>query len=161
MLVPRVEYLSSKILIGKSITMSFAANTTHELWHGFMSSRAEVPHVVGHELYSLQQYGVDFFRSFNPNTVFRKWAAVEVSAVSEIPEGMEHVTLEGGMYAVFDYKGDTKNAANTFQYIFGVWLPQSPYELDDRLHFEVLGEKYKNGDPNSEEEIWIPIREKN
>ncbi len=25
---------------------------------------------------------------------------------------------------------------------------------------EVLGEKYKNADPNSEEEIWIPIKRK-
>jgi AraC family transcriptional regulator len=29
--------------------------------------------------------------------------------------------------------------------------------LDDRPHFEVLGEKYKNNDPTSEKEIWIPI----
>jgi AraC family transcriptional regulator len=39
-------------------------------------------------------------------------------------------------------------------------LPNSAYELDDREHFELLGEKYKNNDPNSEEEIWIPIRPK-
>jgi len=32
--------------------------------------------------------------------------------------------------------------------------------LDDRPHFEVLGDKYKNADPDSEEEIWIPIRTK-
>jgi len=32
--------------------------------------------------------------------------------------------------------------------------------LDNRPHFEVLGEKYKNGDPESEEEIWIPVKEK-
>jgi hypothetical protein len=24
-----------------------------------------------------------------------------------------------------------------------------------------MGEKYKNDDPNSEEELWIPIKEKN
>lgn len=27
-------------------------------------------------------------------------------------------------------------------------------------HFEVLGEKYKDNDPTSEEEIWIPIKAK-
>jgi AraC family transcriptional regulator len=38
-------------------------------------------------------------------------------------------------------------------------LPLSKeYELDDRPHFEILGDKYKNNDPNSEEEIWIPIK---
>lgn len=45
-----------------------------------------------------------------------------------------------------------------FRNIFGVWLPASGYTLDRRPHFEVLGEKYKNADPNSEEEIWIPIK---
>lgn len=27
--------------------------------------------------------------------------------------------------------------------------------VDDRPHFEVLGGKYQNNSPNSEEEIWI------
>jgi predicted transcriptional regulator YdeE len=33
-------------------------------------------------------------------------------------------------------------------------------KIDNRPHFEVLGDKYKNNDPSSEEEIWIPIRKK-
>lgn len=32
------------------------------------------------------------------------------------------------------------------------------YEIDFRPHFEILGEKYKNNDPGSEEEVWIPVR---
>ena len=47
-----------------------------------------------------------------------------------------------------------------FQYIFSEWIPQSDYSVDDRPHFEVLGAKYKNNDPDSEEEIWIPIKKK-
>jgi AraC family transcriptional regulator len=39
-------------------------------------------------------------------------------------------------------------------------VPASNYDLDDRPHFEILGDKYKNGDPNSEEDIWIPIKPK-
>jgi AraC family transcriptional regulator len=34
------------------------------------------------------------------------------------------------------------------------------FEVDDRPHFEILGIRYRNNDPNSEEEIWIPIIEK-
>jgi len=67
--------------------------------------------------------------------------------------------LPGGLYAVFDYKGSS-NDPGIFQYIFGTWLPGSEYDIDDRPHFEVLGENYKTNDPNSEEEIWIPIRQK-
>jgi AraC family transcriptional regulator len=40
------------------------------------------------------------------------------------------------------------------------WLPSSDYVLDNRPHFEILGEKYKINDPESEEKIWIPVRKK-
>jgi len=72
---------------------------------------------------------------------------------------METLVLPGGLYAVFEYKGlSTDNSI--FQYILGTWLLNSDYDLDDRPHFEVLGDKYKNNDPTSEEEIWIPIKTK-
>ncbi|MFM9945765.1 MAG: GyrI-like domain-containing protein, partial [Bacteroidia bacterium] len=44
--------------------------------------------------------------------------------------------------------------------IYGTWIPNSEYNLDNRPHFEILGEKYKNNHPDSEEEIWIPIKPK-
>jgi AraC family transcriptional regulator len=70
---------------------------------------------------------------------------------------MELFTLKGGLYAVFDYKGPSDDKS-IFQYIYSTWVPKSKYKLDNRPHFEVLGEKYKNNDPESEEEIWIPIQ---
>jgi len=45
-------------------------------------------------------------------------------------------------------------------YIMSQWLPNSKYILDHRPHFELLGAKYKNNSPDSEEEVWIPIKEK-
>ena len=69
-------------------------------------------------------------------------------------------TLNPGSYAVFDYKG-LNTDTQIFIYIFKEWLPNSDYELDERPHFEILGNKYKNGNPESEEEIWIPIKQKN
>ena len=58
---------------------------------------------------------------------------------------------------MFLYKGLSTDPT-IFQYIFAEWLPKSDYLLDNRPHFEVLGEKAKLNDPNSEEEIWVPIR---
>jgi AraC family transcriptional regulator len=74
---------------------------------------------------------------------------------------METFTLKAGLYAVFLHKGAAVTATETFQHIFGIWLPKSEYILDNRPHFEILGEKYKNNDPSSEEEIWIPIKTNN
>ena len=155
---PRIEVLAEKKLIGKRITMSLSNNKTGELWRSFMLRRKEVTNNVGTELYSMQVYGHLYFDDFNPNNEFEKWATIEVTDFATIPDGMETITLAGGLYAVFLHKGAASTGPKTFKYIFGTWLPTSEYALDSRPHFEMLGEKYKNEDPGSEEEIWIPIK---
>jgi len=157
---PRIETLAEKKLVGKRMIMSFFDNKTGELWKSFMPRRKEIQNNIGIELYSMQIYAPLFFNNFNPNTAFEKWAAIEVTNFDTIPNEMETFTLTSGLYAVFQYKGAAGEAANTFQYILGTWLPNSEYTLDRRPHFEILGEKYKNNDPDSEEEIWIPIKPK-
>ncbi|GGD43712.1 hypothetical protein GCM10011514_04540 [Emticicia aquatilis] len=156
---PVINILAPKTLIGKKLEMSYMNNRTGELWCSFMPRRKEIHNQIGSELYSMQIYnGIFDFRNFNPNDTFTKWAAVEVSDFEQIPENMEHYTLKGGLYAVFTHKGPASAFMPTFQYIFEEWLPNSAYEVDDREHFELLGEKYKNESPDSEEEIWIPIK---
>lgn len=157
---PRIEMLSSKQLAGKRLTMSLSENRTMELWKSFMARRREIQHIKGADLYSLQVYPPSYFAHFDPATPFEKWALAEVSSTVDIPADMETFHLPAGLYAVFHHKGAAETATRTFGYIFHSWLPSSPYELDQRPHFEILGEKYRNGDPNSEEEIWIPIRSK-
>ena len=156
---PRIRTLAEKKLIGKQIQMSLADNKTFELWQSFMPRRKEIQNNIGTELYSMQVYDALYFDNFNPNATFEKWAAIEVSDFEIIPDEMETFTLTGGLYAVFFYKG-LNTDTEIFQYIFGTWLPNSEYTLDHRPHFELLGSNYKNNDPNSEEEIWIPIKEK-
>jgi AraC family transcriptional regulator len=73
---------------------------------------------------------------------------------------METYILANGLYAVFQYKGLSSGSAAFYQYIYSDWIPNSEYQIDNRPHFEVLGEKYKNNDPTSEEEVWIPIKVK-
>jgi AraC family transcriptional regulator len=158
MIIPHIETIAKKKLIGKSLTMSFSNNRTSELWQSFMSRRKEIQNAVGTDLFNIQIYeNLNPFEDFNPEVVFEKWASIEVTDFNSIPAGMEAFTLQEGLYAVFDYKG---NSPEIFQNIFQKWIPNSGYELAHRPHFEVLGEKYKNNDPDSEEEIWIPIQKK-
>lgn len=157
--LPRIEDLKAKKLIGKRLEMSFANNRTGELWKSFMPFRRLITNSVSSDLISMQVYSSTHFLNFDPNDAFEKWAAVEVSDLDTVPEGMEPFALAGGLYAVFHYKGSNTDP-QIFQYIFGTWLPKSDYVLDSRPHFEVLGEKYRNNDPESEEEIWIPIKKK-
>lgn len=156
-MIPRIEKLSEKKLIGIHLKMSLANNKTAELWRSFMPKRRDILNKVTNDLISLQVYKPTYFVDFKQTNEFEKWATVEVIDFSYIPTDMEAFTLAGGVYAVFDYKGlSTDNSI--FQYIFGTWLPNSEYDLDNRPHFEILGDNYKNNDPSSEEEIWIPIQ---
>ena len=153
---PRIEMLSKKKLVGKRIRMSLADNKTTELWKIFMPRREEVTNNLTTEMISLQVYNPSHFTNFKLTNEFEKWATVEVPDFGRVPNDMETFILEEGLYAVFEFNG-MSNDNSIFQYIFGTWLPNSSYLLDDRPHFEILGEKYKNNDPTSEEEIWIPI----
>lgn len=158
-MTPRIEYLKEKKLIGKRLTMSLANNKTGELWKRFMPRRKDITNNLTNDLISLAVYKSTHFADFKPTNEFERWATVEVANFDNVPNEMETFVLPSGLYAVFDYKGlNTDNSI--FQYILGTWLPNSEYVLDNRPHFEVLGDKYKNNDPNSEEEIWIPIKVK-
>ena len=158
-MTPRIETTVERKLVGKRTTMSLANNRTSDLWKDFMPRRKEIINVVTNGFISMTVYRSAHFIDFKPTNEFEKWAAVEVSNFETVPKGMETFVLQGGLYAVFDYKGSS-NDPTIFQYIFGTWLPNSKYIVDNRPHFEVLGEKYKNNDPTSEEEIWIPIKQK-
>lgn len=158
-MIPRIEQLKEKKLIGKKFTMNLVNNKTGELWKNFMPKRREITNNLSNDLISMQVYGPTHFVDFKLTNEFEKWATVEVSDFENVPSDLETFTLPGGLYAVFDYKGSSSDPS-IFQYILGTWLPGSDYLLDDRPHFEVLGDKYKNNDPTSEEEIWIPIKPK-
>lgn len=158
---PTIINLKEKKLIGCSCKMNFTDNKTVELWQSFMPRLKQIKNKISADLFSLQLYNEDYnFKQFNPTANFTKWAATEVSSFNDVPANMETLIIPQGLYAVFLHKGS--NADNsTFQYIFQTWLPTSQeYFLDARAHFEVLGDKYKNGDPSSEEEIWIPVKSK-
>lgn len=158
---PRIETIAEKKLVGKRIRMTLSDNKTFELWSGFMPWRKEIRNSITPDLFSMQIYDKTFdFRNFNTDAEFEKWAAMEVTDFDTVPEGMESFTLPAGIYAVFIHRGAASRGPETFRYIFGSWLPDSEFVLDDRPHFERLGEKYKHEDSSSEEEIWIPVRPK-
>lgn len=156
---PRIENLDEKKLIGLHMKMNLSENKTGQLWGQFAPRIKEIKNRTSEDKISMQIYPSSYFKQFNPTIEFEKWATTEVSNFEYIPEGMQSFSLKEGLYAVFDYKGSGSDNS-IFQYIFSKWLPNSNYEVDDRPHFEVLGSNYKNNDPDSEEEIWIPIRKK-
>lgn len=157
----RIEILPEKKLIGRSIQTSFAANRTTELWKSFMPIIKQLDLPVQPFLYSVEIYNDrSFFNNFDPSKTFEKWAAVEADVWSDPSDDLQTLILPTGLYAVFIHKGPASEGFNTYEFIFKNWLPQSGYILDNRPHFAWMGEKYKNNEPDSEEEIWIPVSQK-
>ncbi len=156
----RIETIKPKILVGMHMEMSLSNNKTSELWQKFMPRRGEVRNRLNSDFISMQVYDENQKNCFAPTTQFEKWAVVEVSAYKEIPNEMESYSLIGGRYAVFIHKGPVSSFPKTMQYIFGSWLPESEYELDNREHFEILPEGYNPIAPEATEEVWVPIKQK-
>lgn len=160
-MLPSIQTLPQTKLMGQKMTMSFAQDQTLELWQSFAPRKKEIKNIVNSDLYSVEIYpNTSFFQDFDPTREFEKWAAIAVSKVEQIPEGMETLTVPEGLYAVFPYKGKPSEIKDTFQYIYGQWFPNSDYEMDERPYFALMGAAYKGEHPESEEEFWVPIKKK-
>lgn len=159
-MIPKIEISNEKKLVGKRMTMSYADYRIGQLWGSFMTRRKEITNSLTNDLISMVVYQPTHFINFKPTNEFERWATVEVANFDSVPDEMETYILPSGLYAVFLYEGMATSISSFYENIFTVWIPNSEYALDDRAHFEVLGEKYKNNDPSSEEEIWIPIKVK-
>jgi len=154
---PRIEYLDKIQLIGLSIETSLVENKTYELWRNFKMTLKEIDELEAKTFYSVQKYSPDFPKAFSPSSKFRKWASIENIQKKEIPKTFDTIEI-GGLFAVFIHKGTTATFHLTTQYIFGVWLPSSTYELENNYHFELMDSKYDPNDPETSEEVWIPVK---
>ena len=156
----RTEITPERKLVGKRQQMSFVKDTTGPLFASFMPHRHTISHRSNTDILCVQNYPEGFFRNFNPATSYEKWAGAEVNDLAIIPEGMESMIIPEGLYAVFLFRGTAAEAMPFFQNIYMNWFPGSEFEVDVRPHFDVLGAKYKHNSPDSEEEIWIPVKKK-
>lgn len=155
---PKIVMLEETHLVGMRMKMTLNQDKTYVLWNQFMIKRKTVESLQRSSFYSVQIYDDQTTQeNFTPATVFEKWAAVEKSEDSEVPEGMEQLTLKPGRYAVFIHNGPAKTFFKTMQYIYGQWLPHSGYAVDSRPQFEKMQEGYRADDENAREEVWIPI----
>lgn len=152
---PELKNLAKLILLGTSSEMSLTNNQTPLLWGSFRRQQKQHFPQDPDCFYSVNVYPANYFENFNPETPFVKHALVSAEYAGNTDLPWDIFELPGGLYAVFSHKGpDT----SIFQYIYSTWLPNSGYQLDNRPHFEKMPAGYVPGHPDSEEEIYIPIR---
>ena len=155
MMNPKLITIPEKKVVGMRSTMHHSEyENIVALWRRFMPQKQKLKTTISEELIAMQIFSLQ--KDGQPKEEFQIWACTEVSNFNEIPDRMESFTLPKGEYAVFLQKG--LDASGLYEQIMTEWLPTSGYEIDDRPHFQVMGEKYNNGSPDSEEDFYVPIR---
>ncbi|MFN5219283.1 MAG: GyrI-like domain-containing protein [Sphingomonadales bacterium] len=157
MLNPIIIESASVLLTGISSEMSLSTsqNQIPELWGKLRRQQKQRFTVDPDYFYSVNVYPANYFENFNPSTTFVKHALVSSEYAIKSDLSWNTFEMPGGLYAVFTHRGPD---ISIFQYIYTQWLPGSGYILDDRPHFEKMPASYIPGHPESEEEIYIPIR---
>ncbi len=126
-----------------------------QLWMKFGPRIGEVANGVGEAT-----YGVCFPGS-SDNDRFEYMAAIGVSEVGNIPEGMEARTVPAQKYAVFTHKIGDENLHNdlqgTLQYIWGNWLPNSSYSHVPAPDFELYDARFDPINNTGQIDIYVPI----
>ena len=77
-MIPRIEILKEKKLIGQNIKMSLTNNRTDQLWGKFAPRIKEIKNRATAGKISMQIYPTLYFKDFRPNNEFEKWATIEV-----------------------------------------------------------------------------------
>ncbi len=154
---PEIVRIPSATFVGIHQKMSIIKNSTVDLFRAFMPRRHEVANRVDTKIIDLRVYDKDYFNSFNPKSIFTKWACVQVSRAEHLPYKMACYYIKGGLYARFSAPENPTNPSDIFQFIFSEWLPNSKYQLDNRPHFDILNDHQKNIPSSGTQQIHIPI----
>jgi len=141
------------------------ATTTRDipaLWCRFVPRMHDVPGRAGTHSYGICDVPADL----PEGAEFRYVAAVQIdpaapAAAAEPPAGMVRVDLPAARYAVFTHRGPIADIGRTYDYVYGTWLAQAPYEADGTHDFEYYGPRFDDEDPSSpasEVDIYLPVR---
>ncbi len=150
---PKIVSLDKFYVVG----MPYLGKNEHgeitRLWGEFMPRFSEIKQLKpGAEV----SYGIC---SPNPEGLIDYIAALPVSHLTGIPEGMVGKEVPAQTYVVFESHG-IEDIGPTYQSILKEWLPNSDYQPGDGPDFEFYTREFIPGDPQSVLYIYFPIKRK-
>ena len=86
-------------------------------------------------------------------------AAIEVTSVGVLPEGLVSVEVPAGHYARFEHRGPASRIDHTVSYAYASWLSQSGRRHTYAPDLEIYGERYHPTSDDSVMHYAIPITE--
>ncbi len=154
---PEILTLGETRLAGLRGTTSLSDNRLPALWERFLRLRGalSVAQGPGYGVCETQQ------TAYTPegDVAFSVLVGGQVEDLDGLPPPLVGKTLRAGRYAVFTHRGSFAKLFQSYQYIFGTWLPASGAELDEREDFERYNRAVTSfGGPDNEVEIFIPIK---
>jgi AraC family transcriptional regulator len=157
MMEPRIVQLNQLILVGRPYFGDSADNKFGQAWDRFFPYEKAISNRTNEKVfYGVEDYGPEFEQTHQ----WMYFPSTQVSSLDEIPTGLFGRTLPAATYAVFTAKGGIPKLHDTFMYAYMTWLPASEYESAYPFDFEYYDERFKDQDPNSEIDIFIPVKPK-
>ena len=149
---PKIVCKEEKHLLGIARRMNQSENVKNNLigkaQEEYRGMIGVIKNRVGADVfYAVYDYNPEDIQKDDDEINYTYWFCVEVDSCDEIPDGMAVKTVPQGKYAVFvfDVEEGTLNGekldCDVYDFIDGVWLPNSGFELSDEPDFEVILEK--------------------
>jgi AraC family transcriptional regulator len=143
-------------VIGMKSLVKPGDQSIHKLWEDFTKRRHEIKYPITPEV----TLGMcEYMPDITEESDFTYITCVEVKDFDDIPKGMTIKTIPYAKYAVFTHKGCLASLKNTYEYIYGTWLPDAGYELAELETIELYDAR--SYDPDHEDyefDIFIPLK---
>lgn len=150
---PNIVELDTFKIIGTKYFGKNQHNEVNKLWDDFYPRIKEIKSRINEN----KNYGI--CELFPGSSKFSYISSVKVANSEEVPKNMVCRIIPFSKYALFTHKGSLNSLGQTYEYIYGVWLPNSPYEHSTLPDIEEYDNTYC--DDNPEEcliNIYIPIK---
>ncbi|MGM1044993.1 MAG: AraC family transcriptional regulator [Bacillota bacterium] len=151
--VPRIILNKTFHVVGLKQIVNPGSDSIGTLWAAFHVRRSEIECPSSTDAWlGLCEYMPDI----TDESDFTYTACIEVYDFNNIPNGMTIKTVQCSKYAVFTHRGSLNDLKKTYNYIYGVWLPESGHELAELDTMEYYD--YRASGSDSEFDIYIPVK---
>ncbi len=126
-----------------------------ELWDEFNKRYDEIENKVSGGCIGLCEH----VENFDPDSSkFEYVCCCEVSKTTAIPDGMVLRKVPAQKFARFVHKGPVDSLGETYDKIFGEYLPGHNLHTAVAADFEYYGDEFESGSENSIMYVYIPIK---
>lgn len=160
-LSPEIVMLEPKYIAGFRFCMSIENNNTINMWEKLNAQLVKQNYIsMNNNRYSIYETGDTCSQNtFNKNSEATLFIGIETTPDNHVPKGMKLKEISGGKYSKFIHKGTVENLIYTYYYIWGIWLPNSNFQLDDRDDLECYTEKFLGAENEASQiEIYFPLK---